>query len=427
MKLFFLTLTLFLFQFHETKAQVIDYARMVVDSLASEQFHGRGYVNDGDKKAAAFIAGEFRRFGLKSFSKDFYQNFRTPVNTFPDEIHLQINNQVLTAGTDFLIEPGSPSLKGTFDVIRISAADLLSDQKLISKLQQSPGKLIVIEAFEKDDFNKEELERINSVIGYMKYHENNPASGTLILTNNKLTWSASTRLNPKPSLTIVADSLNAFPEKVQVQFENKFHEAYETQNVIGYVEGNNSDSLIVIMAHYDHLGKLGPDAIFTGANDNASGVAMLLSLARHYSQNKPEYSTVFIAFGAEELGLVGSRYFTENPLFELSKIKFLLNFDIAGTGDEGIQVVNGSVYEDKFKQLTELNSSQNLLPQVKIRGAACNSDHCMFDRQDVPGFYIYTLGGIPAYHDIYDRPETLPLTEFEDYFQLIVHFLDEMK
>lgn len=412
--------------YSQPTAQVSNYARMIVDTLASDSLYGRGYVNNGDQKAADLIADEFERFGLKSFNSNYFQFFETSVNTFPGEIKLQINDQILTAGSDFLINAGSPSLHGTFGIVSITASDLLSDQKLNQKLQRSPGKMIVLEAFDKDTFSKEELERIQSVIGFLKYHENNPAAGTVFLTHDKLTWSASTDVHPKPSITIIADSLDSFPKSIQVNFENTFFNAYKTQNVIGFIEGEKPDSLIVITAHYDHLGILGPNAIFTGANDNASGVAMMLSLARHYSKHQPQYTTVFIAFGAEELGLLGSRYFTQNPLFDLDKITFLLNFDIAGTGGEGIQVVNGSVYKSKFQQLTELNEKQKLLPQIKIRGAACNSDHCMFDRQDVPSFYIYTLGGIQAYHDIYDRPETLPLTEFEDYFKLITQFIDSL-
>ena len=126
----------------------------------------------------------------------------------------------------------------------------------------------------------------------------------------------------------------------------------------------------------------------------------------------------------KSLVLLGSKHFVESPLFDLSKIKFLLNFDISGTGDDGIQVVNGSVYRDQFDRLKKINEEQELLSQVKIRGAACNSDHCMFDSKGVPNFFIYTLGGIQAYHDIYDKSETLPLTEFEDYFRLVVAFVD---
>ncbi|MEX0845905.1 MAG: M28 family peptidase [Balneolaceae bacterium] len=407
-------------------AQVIEYARTVVNTLGSEEFKGRGYVDGGDKLAADYIRQEFEKHNLKSFTKNYFQSFKTPVNTFPNKITLKINGKNLQAGSDFLVEAGSPKVKGVFEVISISAEDLLTDERLIPKLQQSSGKFQIIEPFNKEDFTKEELDRINGVTGFLKYHENNPAEGTIILTMEKLTWSGSTTEFPNPGITIHADSISGPIKHIEIDLKNKFHKNYKTQNVIGFVEGENSDSAIVFIAHYDHLGMLGPDAVFTGANDNASGVAMLLSLAKFYAENNPKYSTVFIAFGAEELGLVGSRYFTENPLFDLSTIKFLINFDISGTGDDGIQVVNGSVYKDEFDLLTELNKKHQLLPQIKIRGEACNSDHCMFDRQNVPNFYIYTLGGISAYHDIYDRPETLPLTEFEDYFTLITRFIEKL-
>jgi Zn-dependent M28 family amino/carboxypeptidase len=171
---------------------------------------------------------------------------------------------------------------------------------------------------------------------------------------------------------------------------------------------------------------MGADALFPGANDNASGVALLLSMVKHYSVNKPKYSVVFIAFSGEEIGLLGSQYFTDHPLFPLKKIKFLINFDLAGTGDEGIQVVNGKKYQSKFDLLTSINKERSLLPQIKIRGEACNSDHCMFHMKGVPCFYIYTLGGIQAYHDIYDKGETLPLTEFQDYFTLMAEFINRI-
>lgn len=410
----------------QLSAQVYDYAREVVNTLASDEYKGRGYVENGDKLAADYIRNEFKKFGLKSFSNDYYQVFETAVNTFPTSIKILVNGKSLIAGKDFLIEPGSGSLNGSFEVLEMSPEDMLTDQGFISKLQQSVGKFIVVNPYDQSGFSSEENQRINSVIGFLKYDERNPASGLIQIKNEKLTWSGSTQTFSKPTITISSESISSPVESFEIDLANEFIENYRTQNVTGYVEGTSSDSTVVFIAHYDHLGMLGSDAIFNGANDNASGTAMLLSLAKHYSQNQPEYNTVFIAFGAEELGLIGSKYFTENPLFDLSSIKFLINFDLAGTGDEGIQVVNGSVYKDKFDLLTSINKENSLVPEVKIRGEACNSDHCMFDQKDVPGFYIYTLGGIKAYHDVYDRPETLPLTEFEDYFSLIIEFVNQL-
>jgi len=153
---------------------------------------------------------------------------------------------------------------------------------------------------------------------------------------------------------------------------------------------------------------------------------MLLNLAKHYNQNPHDYSIVFIATGAEELGLLGASYFTEHPLFDLERIKFLVNFDLAGTGEEGVRIVNGSIHKKEFDIITKLNNEHGLLPKVDTRGAACNSDHCMFHEKGVRCFFIYTQGGIKAYHDIYDKYETLPLTEFVDYMKLMTLFFDEI-
>jgi aminopeptidase YwaD len=132
---------------------------------------------------------------------------------------------------------------------------------------------------------------------------------------------------------------------------------------------------------------------------------------------------VFIAFSGEEIGLFGSRAFLEHPSIALKKIKFLVNFDMAGTGEEGIRIVNGSVFKDQFNRITQLNNQYKLLPRIDIRGESCNSDHCLFYQMGVPSFFMYTQGGIKAYHDIYDRSQTLPLTGFQGYFELMTNFL----
>ncbi|GAB5526698.1 MAG: hypothetical protein Roseis2KO_45700 [Roseivirga sp.] len=408
-------------------AQDLDYAKEVVKALCSADFYGRGYVADGDKKAADYITKAFKAAGLKSFKRDYYQKFTTPVNSFPGDMELRLDGALQTAGEDYLIEPGSPGISGEFSTVQIKAQDMLNREVLTNSLISAAGKFIVIPAYDKSDFSGEEQKQIQGVINFLRYHPDNPAAGSIILTRDKLTWSVSSRVEAKPSFTVhVTQADPVSIEKVRVNVKNKFFKQYRTQNVIGYVEGKNTDSLIILTAHYDHLGMMGNQAMFPGANDNASGIAMLLSLAKQYQTEKPEYSTVFMAFGAEELGLLGAKHFVENPLFPLESIKFLINFDISGTGDDGIQVVNGKIYRDKFDKLVQLNEEQKLLAQVKIRGEACNSDHCMFHQKGVPGFYIYTLGGIQAYHDVYDRSETLPLTEFEDYFTLISEFIRQL-
>ena len=118
--------------------------------------------------------------------------------------------------------------------------------------------------------------------------------------------------------------------------------------------------------------------------------------------------------------------YVQKPIFPLSEIEFLINLDILGTGDEGITVVNGAVHTKKFEALKGINEQRGYLKQVKKRGKAAISDHYPFSEAGVPCFYIYTMGGIKAYHDVYDVPETLPLTEFKGVFQLLTDFVGRL-
>jgi aminopeptidase YwaD len=424
LKLFYTVL--YIFTCFSTYGQDLKYAREVINTLCSDDFKGRGYVENGDKKAADFIAGEFRKTGLKKFGKSYFQYFTTPVNSFPGKMSVNINRKELVPGEDFLIEAGSPGISGKFQTEILTADDLLQDKVWVNKLKSSTEKFIVISAFDKGNYTSDQQKRITEIIGYLKFNQENPAKGLIIFTNDKLTWSGSTEVHSKPAFIVKAVAVSGAPETIDVAVEHKFLKSHRSQNVIGYIEGEQKDEYLVMTAHYDHLGMMGAKTFFPGANDNASGVALLLDLARYYSKTKPKYSMVFIAFAGEEIGLVGSKYFTENPLFELKKINFLLNYDIAGTGDDGIQIVNGKVHQDKFDIFTKINEEQKLVNQIKIRGEACNSDHCMFHLKGVPSFFIYTLGGIQAYHDIYDKAETLPLTDYEDYFKLLTEFVKEL-
>ncbi|HCI72402.1 MAG TPA: arginyl aminopeptidase, partial [Balneola sp.] len=124
MRYFLLSFLLFL-STGKILAQSLDYAREAVNILASDSLKGRGYVDNGDKLAADFIRNEFEKFGLKSFNNSYYQEFETSVNTFPNPQSVVVNGKELEAGKDYLLDPGSPSIKGTFDVITVTADEIL--------------------------------------------------------------------------------------------------------------------------------------------------------------------------------------------------------------------------------------------------------------------------------------------------------------
>lgn len=403
-----------------------------MDTLASPGMHGRGYVNNGDKIAANYIRQQFQDFSLESFGNDYFQPFSFSINTFPGEISFSCSFQEKTksvsfkgiAGANFLVMPSSPSFSGSFPVIVFDSTYTASAKKFEKFRKKIAAGNVFVIVDDRGVTNKLKREYFKKVKdGYFGTHIIEPVA--------KLTWRMSQEVSKYVKIQVLADSFS-FAEKgmVSINIENKFIPNHASQNVIGYVKGSEyPDSFIVFSAHYDHLGRMGKDVYFPGANDNASGCAMMLSLVNYYSRprNKPRYSIAFIAFAGEEVGLLGSKFYTENPLFPLKNIKFLLNTDIMGTGDDGITVVNGSVYKKEFDALVDINSKGEYLKEIKIRGKAANSDHYYFSEKGVKAFFIYTMGGIKAYHDIYDKAETLPLNEFDDLYSLIIKFIDQLQ
>lgn len=410
-------------------SQDMGYARQVVKTLASPKFKGRGYVQDGARIASDYIAAAFKRSKLIPLNAgSYFQNFTIPVNTFPGKMDLKLNNQPLKAGADYLIDASSPSIHGTYPVHVLSPKDINAAAKLDSLLLIAKTAFIGIDLRADSLISKSDYGLIQANVESLLGDEHNGIKGLIIFTSKKLTWTTFTYQSAHPLITVKKDNLDPLQiNQITIDADAKFDPKYVTRNVVGMVRGSSkSDSTVVISAHFDHLGMMGSAVYFPGANDNASGTAMLLSFVKYYSRNKPKYNTVFIAFSGEEIGLLGSKAFVEHPLIPLNQIKFLVNFDLAGTGDEGIKVVNGSIFKDKFDKLVAINNTYKLLPRIDIRGEACISDHCRFYAHGVPSFFIYTQGGIKAYHDIYDRSETLPLTAFENYFKLMVKFFDAL-
>ena len=150
---------------------------------------------------------------------------------------------------------------------------------------------------------------------------------------------------------------------------------------------------------------------------------MLLDLARYFQQHPTKYNLVFVAFAGEELGLLGSRYFVNYPWVDLTNIRFLLNLDIMGSGEEGITVVNGSKHTEAFQRLVNLNAD-NIIPTIKSRGEAANSDHYWFSQVGGPSFCVYPRGPQKHYHDIYDTYEELSFSKFEPLSELFRRFLE---
>jgi len=353
------------------------YARHIVDTLTSPNFWGRGYTKDGVHKAADFIAGEFKSFDLKPLDgKSFFQPFSYDVNTFPGTMKVTINGVNLKPGIDFIVSPESAGVKGGGPLVKSDSVTYINPDKRI-----------------------------------------------VVVLQDKLTASVEQKAADYTGILVNRKSITGKPEMVNADIENKLIPAFKTANICAMVRGTaKPDSFLVFTAHYDHLGGMGADTYFPGANDNASGVSQVLSLAKYYAKHPQKYSMAFICFSGEEAGLLGSTYFAEHPVIPLNNIRFLINLDLEGTGEEGITVVNATLHPKEFDMLKQANANGHYLVKVYSRGEAPNSDHYPFTEKGVPAFYMYTMGGIKAYHDVYDISKTLPLTEYNHLFKLLVDF-----
>jgi len=420
--------TLLLLLFLPTLAWTqIEEVRRITEQLCSPSFHGRGYVNRGDSIAAAFLVNEFKKIGLEALGKSYLQPFELQVNTFPGVMRVQQGGELLIPGKDYVVDPSSDGTSQiSLALIEIPLSsffnqdNLVKDvQRIMSANQAEPTQMAVCDL---TGLSGDSLRTAQGLV-----HEISTLIPLLEVIDTKFTWSVGRAQESILYLQVQKSALKN-REEIDIEIEARLIPNYASQNVVASLPAKSKcKKTIVFTAHYDHLGRMGTDTYFPGANDNASGTAMLLSMAKHFKNLGCAYNLVFIAFAGEEAGLVGSKYFVEHPLFKLEKIEFLINLDIMGSGEEGITVVNSTLFEEQIALLEQINSEMNLLTKIKRRGPTANSDHYWFTEKGVPAFFIYTMGPNKHYHDVFDTYEELSFNEYADITTLLTEFVQRLK
>ena len=210
----------------------------------------------------------------------------------------------------------------------------------------------------------------------------------------------------------------------------------QSRNVVAYLD-NGAPYTIVIGAHYDHLG-LGHDRnsleansagkIHNGADDNASGVSGVLELARYFAKNdvKEQHNFLFLCFSGEELGLMGSKKFTETPGIDLAKVNFMINMDMIGRlNDEKRIMVGGVGTAPEFVPL--INSMKSGLTVKQDSAGIGPSDHTSFYLKNIPVLFFFT-GQHSDYHKPSDDIEKVNINgvkEVLDYAARMIESLDK--
>jgi hypothetical protein len=415
MKLVLIIITFF---FYGTTFAQKDYAKIVLDSLCSERFAGRGYVDNGVGIAADFIIDELKSNGVSAFKRNPYkQDYSFGVNTFPYPIEVKLGDSILEVGQDYLLNANSGTAQGVFKTVEYNSSNFYR-----GFVEPVSSEILI--------FNFTDLKNKDSISYFYQLASQSANYAPVVwVTDKKMMYSVGRKSMNYPMITLDSKAFKSC-ESISLKINNKYISSYKNSNVIAYIPPAKKCKIkpteyIVLSAHYDHLGKMG-QAMFPGANDNASGVAMVLSMAKYYKENPSEYGIVLCFFSGEEAGLVGSEYFVNHPYFKLKKIKFQLNIDIMGGASTGITLVNGSVLKDAFNLMEKINTEKEYLPVVKKRGTTANSDHHHFTESGVPAFFIYSMGTVMNYHDINDKAENTPLTNFDEVQSLLIEFVEKI-
>lgn len=228
----------------------------------------------------------------------------------------------------------------------------------------------------------------------------------------------------------------SFKPKTHPHEEVKFIEntdgTINGRNVVGFID-NKAKNTVVIGAHFDHLGYGGDGslyrdsikAIHNGADDNASGVSILLNLASKLKKKNPNNNYLFIAFSGEEMGLLGSNYFVKNPTIDMKSVSYMINMDMVGRLKDSALAVYGTGTSPVFKQVLE--SQNNAFKLIQKESGVGPSDHTSFYLADLPVLHFFT-GQHEDYHKPSDDTETLNydgMASISDYIFNVISDLND--
>lgn len=197
--------------------------------------------------------------------------------------------------------------------------------------------------------------------------------------------------------------LRSFSDDYKQEFSitNRGKDTLKGKNIIGYIKGKNNQTM-VISAHYDHLGVIN-GKVFNGADDDASGVCALLSYAEYFSKHQPKHTLIFVAFDAEEMGLLGSKYFVEHPPVAIKDIEININMDMIAHNDKNELYACGTFPFPELKKyiFTKTNQPKIIIghddPKLGHDDWTYQSDQGSFYAKKIP-FIYFGVEDHPDYH-----------------------------
>ena len=435
--------------------------RKSVEYLASDELEGRGVGTKGLDKAADYIAGAFKGLGLQPVPglTEYFQPFTITAATAPDpETALTLGGQAYGLEKDFGVV--GFSAEGKFDGPVVFAGYGISTTEFGGYDDYAgldvKGKVVLVLRYEPHDAAGTGVSRFTgkkdvwspeaSMMSKMRLAAKHGAAALLIVNppahheDDVMPWQPMGGKGPVPFLHVkrhVADAMlkqagakdlaalqkeiddtgkplaHALPGVTLAGQVKILMKDTPVKNVVGLLPGAGelAGEYVVVGSHYDHLGRGGPGSlmpnskeIHNGADDNASGTTAMLELAEHHARTAPpaggRRSMLFVAFTAEESGLIGSSHFVNNPPVPLDKVASMLNLDMVGRVQKDTLQIGGTGTAASFEKIlakADEASPLKLTTGSFGKGGYGPSDHMSFAMKKVPVLFFWS-GNHADYH-----------------------------
>lgn len=433
---------------------VTDNFKKDISYLASDELGGRLTGSAGEKLSAEYIAASFKAAGLKPYHDTTFQTFdivRLRIATSQCQFKMYIGDEHSDFAQEFKlfedyypVSESSNTDSASAEILYVgygieAEKDGHNDYEKLDA-EQMKGKIFAIKVgYPGDDtMPHSALAAYAGLANKIKTAKSHGAVGVIFTPGSKQAGEPKGELDRNGQTYGIPAVYFKKPIDANLHMSAKLKMVIgaptaSAHNVYGY-RNNHKRNTVIICAHHDHLGLneynnslyKGPQAIHNGADDNASGVAAMLQLARDLKGRKYKKNNyLFVAFSGEELGLLGSKYFVQNSPIPMNKINYVVNIDMLGRLDSSKRtlIINGTgtspVWE---KSLSKTTADSNLIRIHKSESGLGPSDHASFYLEGVPVLHFFT-GQHQDYHKPSDDEEKINYAGMEASYQVMLQVI----
>lgn len=439
-----------------------DDLRKHLTYLASDELEGRDTGSEGGKKAGNYLADFYKSIGLTGpVGGSYFQPFNLSSASF-SKVLLQVGKTKLEENTDFIfIGDGDMKKTSKTDLVFLG---LVTDENLakvdikgklvgiwaigvrtgdlIDQLMKAGAAGVIQVTMEgQSNFDRVANRYKSSAGGRLGFEKPITQRPVFMVSSEKMGALFGTPVE------ILKEAAKSNPESIKsqkVSFQiTKSSRLVPTENVMGYLEGTDKkEEVLVISSHYDHVGVDGKGQVFNGADDDGSGTVSVMEIAEAFALAakdgmKPRRSILFLNVTGEEKGLLGSEYYSENPIFPLANTVNNINIDMVGRIDYEYQdaenknyvyVIGSEMLSTQLKKINEYNNFTYMDLILDYRYDAeddpnrfyYRSDHYNFAKHNIPVLFFFN-GVHDDYHQVTDTVDKIEFPLMTKRAQLIFH------